>query len=145
MNSLIVPQEASRRVLRAVWNIHSLDLVAALTYWPNLANLRFTSSKNKTEDRIILLSIGANCDPVVDKGSVSNIDMTMDEELIRSESKNQYKLRLEKHITIYILNELKKQQKEHNKIIQICYNRLETQTYLKTHMLNNMKYYHCSH
>ena len=34
----------------------------------------------------------------------SNIDMTMDEELIKSESKNQYKLRLKKYIKSYMLN-----------------------------------------
>ena len=34
----------------------------------------------------------------------SNIDMTMDEELIKSESKNQYKLRLKKQIKSYMLN-----------------------------------------
>ena len=71
------------------------------------------------------------------KRDFSNIDMTMDEELIKSESKNQYKLRLKKHMKSYMLIELEKQQKEHTKISQICYNRLETQKYLKTHMLNN--------
>ena len=36
------------------------------------------------------------------KRDFSNIDMTMDEELIKSESKNQYKLRLKKHMKSYM-------------------------------------------
>ena len=71
------------------------------------------------------------------KSDFSNVGMTMDETLIKSESKYVYKNRLKKHMHSYMLKELIKQQQEHTKIKQICYKGLETQKYLKTHMLNN--------
>ena len=71
------------------------------------------------------------------KSDFSNVGMIMDENLIKSESKYVYKNRLKKHMHSFMLKELKKQQQEHSKIKQICYKGLETQEYLKTHMLNN--------
>ena len=71
------------------------------------------------------------------KKDFSNLEIAMDEDLIKSESKTVYKHRVKKHMKTYMLKELKNQQQGHNKINQICYNSLETQKYLKTHRLNN--------
>ena len=73
------------------------------------------------------------------KKDFSDLEIAMDEDLIKSESKTIYKNRLKKHMKSYMFKELKNQQQGHNKINQICYNSLETQKYLKIHMLNNHK------
>ena len=71
------------------------------------------------------------------KTDFTNIEMELNEEAIKHESKQQYKLRLNKQNKNYMLQELKKKQNNHKKIKEICYNSLETQKYLTTHMLNN--------
>ena len=67
----------------------------------------------------------------------SVIGMEINEKVIKSETKCQYKSRINKHIKIHMFSELKQQQEGHSKISHICYNNLKAQEYLKSPMFNN--------
>ena len=63
------------------------------------------------------------------KTDFNKVEMELNEEVIKNESKQQFKLRLKKLNKNYMLQELRKQQDGHKKIREICYNSLETQNY----------------
>ena len=67
----------------------------------------------------------------------ADLGMEMDDELVRNETKLQFKSRVKKHIEMHMFSELKRQQEGHSKISHICYKQLKTQEYLKSHMFNN--------
>ena len=67
----------------------------------------------------------------------TDIDMSMNEDIIKNETKAQFKSRINKQLEKHMLAELKHKQEGHSKICDICYKNFTIQEYLKSHMFNN--------
>ena len=67
----------------------------------------------------------------------SDLGMELNEDIIKNETKVQFKSRIRKHLKTNILVEMKEKQQGHKKISDICYQDFKIQAYLESHMLNN--------
>ena len=71
------------------------------------------------------------------KRDFENVDMILNEKEIQGSSKAEYKLKVKSAIKQCVFKELKTLQEGHSKISNICYNKFETQSYMKNQTLNN--------
>ena len=71
------------------------------------------------------------------KNDSETYKIEMNEEKIKTSSKQEHKTIVKKKIKEHIFEKLKLQQEGHSKIRDICYKEFKSQEYLKTHILNN--------